>query len=236
MTFDLCIPAFNESEIIERTLNRVTEVLTDSRLEGWTVVVSDNGSSDSTGERVREYPHPQVTLIQTQVKGKGAAILAAAHNTTSQHFGFIDADLSADPQDILQLLEPILNDEADVVIGSRLLDARMVRRGPLRSASSHIFNGMRRVLLGIKVVDSQCGLKVMNANAREVLGTCEETGWFLDLEFLAKAERAGLRILELPVHWNEEEYSGRSSKLRIIRDGFGAVTAMIRIRKNLKNV
>ena len=92
------------------------------------------------------------------------------------------------------------------------------------------------MILGIKVVDSQCGLKVMNASARDVLRTCIETGWFLDLEFLAIAERAGLRIKELPVHWNEEVYDGRQSKLRIIRDGFGAVSAMIRIRRNLKSV
>ena len=236
MTFDLCIPALNESGIIEETLTRVTGILEGSRLNSWTVVVSDNGSSDATGDKVRSYPHSQVFLIQTDKKGKGAAIVAAAHKSNSHHFGFIDADLSADPRDILQLLEPILNDEADIVIGSRLLDVHTVSRGSFRSATSHIFNVIRRVILGIKVVDSQCGLKVMNASARDVLRTCIETGWFLDLEFLAKAERAGLRIKELPVHWNEEVYDGRQSKLRIIRDGFGAVSAMIRIRRNLKSV
>ena len=236
MTFDLCIPAHNESEVIEETLNRVIDVLKESRLEGWSVVVSDNASSDNTGDIVRTYAHPKVSVIQTEKKGKGSAIVLAAHKSDSHHFGFIDADLSADPRDILQLLELILNDEADIVIGSRLLDVHMVRRGPLRSASSQAFNAIRHVLLGIKVADSQCGLKVMNATARDLLRTCNETGWFLDLEFLAKAERSGLRIRELPVHWNEEVYGGRQSKLRVIRDGFGAINAMIRIRRNLRNV
>jgi glycosyltransferase involved in cell wall biosynthesis len=232
MKFDLCVPAYNEAEIIERTLEQICAELNADHVD-WRIIVADNASDDGTAELVESFGHPRASVIRLTDKGKGRAIIAAAQESSAHLFGFIDADLSAHPSDIMTLLMPVMQDEADIVIGSRLLNREMVKRGYLRSASSRIFNRLRRVLLGVNVTDSQCGLKVMNAKARDVLRECNETDWFLDMEFLAKAERTGLSIREVPVHWNEQEYSGRQSKLRIVRDGIGAVNAMIRIRLRL---
>ena len=237
MMLELCIPAYNEAAIIREAVSRVAEALESAGIREWRIVVVDNASTDDTSEQVRALAHPRISVLRIEEKGKGAALRAAARvredADARTRFGFIDADLSADPADIALLLAPLARDEADVVIGSRLLDAALVRRGFLRSVSSRLFNAFRRALLGIRVVDSQCGLKVMNAEGRAVLRSCSEPGWFLDLEFLAKAERAGLRIRELPVHWDESRFKERSSKLRVFRDGLGALSAMRRIRARL---
>jgi glycosyltransferase involved in cell wall biosynthesis len=235
MDFELCIPAYNEAAIIRESVTRVAEALERAGVQRWRISVADNASTDGTGTQVRALSHPRVSVLEVAMRGKGAAILAAARVRVraNARFGFIDADLSADPADLALLLGYLDRDDADVVIGSRLLDVALVRRGALRSLSSRLFNLLRRALLGIKVVDSQCGLKVMNARGRKVLGSCTETGWFLDLEFLARCERAGLRIQEVPVHWDEERFAGRGSKLRVLRDGVAAVAAMQRIRARL---
>ena len=233
MTFDVCVPAYNESRIIKETVGRIRAALTNAHIPDWRIIVADNASIDGTGDRVRSLKDPYVQVVEVSRKGKGSAVIACARMSNASYFGFIDADLSASPVEIAPMIRIIEAHEADIVIGSRLLDKRMVRRGLLRTLSSKVFNAVRYILVGVRVQDSQCGLKVMNTKGREILGQCKEEGWFFDIEFLARAERAGLHILEVPISWNEFQYEGRVSKLRLVRDGVGALLAMMRIRSRL---
>ena len=124
--------------------------------------------------------------------------------------------------------------DCDIAIGSRLLDISKVYRGMVRTISSRVFNLARKFLVGIDAEDTQCGLKIMNSRGREVLSECAETGWFFDIEFLARASRAGLRIKEVPIRWDEYRFPERASKLNHFRDSIEALRAMLRIRRNLK--
>lgn len=199
----------------------------------WHIVVVDNASSDKTAQKVREHNHPGTTVLEVFEKGKGQAIRAAAGYADADLFGFIDADLSAHPSAVYSLLQEIQNG-ADIAIGSRLLDPRAVRRGFLRTLSSRAFNAIRKYMLGINVVDSQCGLKIMNRSGVSVLNQCKENTWFLDVELLARAQDMGLKISEVPIRWDENHYKGRVSKLSVVRDGFGAIKAFFRIRQNMR--
>ncbi len=229
---ELCIPAHNEAPIIRETLARTIAALEASGLTDWRIIVADNASSDGTADVARAYTDPRVSVLHIDTKGKGAALLAAAKQSSADIFGFIDADLSAAPSDVAALVAIVSGGAADIAIGSRLRDRTLVHRSWLRTIPSLCFNWLRRLILGINVHDSQCGLKIMNVAGRKVLASCKETGWFLDLEFLARAERAGLTIREVPVHWEEERFEGRRSKL-LLRDSVGALVAMFRIRKSL---
>jgi dolichyl-phosphate beta-glucosyltransferase len=234
MRLDLCIPAYNEERIIVDSLNVISQTLGQAGVDH-AITVVDNGSTDATSEKALSVP--RVSLRTLSERGKGLAVVVAARESDADVFGFIDADLSADPADVPKLYAHLQSGKYDIVIGSRLMNTAIVERAFLRTLSSRLFNKIRSALLGIHAHDTQCGLKLMTARGRAVLAACEETGWFFDLEFLARAEKEGLRILEVPVHWNEYRYPDRTSKLRMIRDGFGAVRAMLRIRKRLrKNV
>lgn len=232
MKIEMCIPAWNEERIIAESAVAVRDsmkkISSDSR-----VVVCVNGSTDGTAESARKVNGVSVLTIST--RGKGAAVIAAARASSAGIFGFIDADLSAPPSSIRELFLLVQNDACDIAIGSRLIDKSTVRRGILRTLTSEAFNALRRCLVGVRVRDSQCGLKVMNARGREILAGCEEKGWFFDIEFLARAERAGLRVREVPVPWDEYHYPGRKAKLRILRDGIESIRAMIRIRGRLSH-
>lgn len=232
MQLEMCIPAFNEGRIIAGSMRSVMDVLERLPLASSTLTVADNASTDDTAVRAKEVSG--ATVLRVPQKGKGAAIVEAARISTADFFGFIDADLSASPEDILPLFEKIRSGECDVAIGSRLLNTEIVDRGSLRTFSSRAFNLLRKLILGIEVLDTQCGLKLMNEKGRAVLAACTETGWFFDLEFLARAERRGLVVLEIPVHWNEHRFPERPSKLSFMRDGFGALAALMRIRRALR--
>ncbi len=233
MRIDICIPAYNEEDVIEEAAKSVVTSLRAIPGADMRVVVVDNGSTDRTAERAASISG--VSVMKIEERGKGAAITAAARESNADYFGFIDADLSASPDDIATLLKVVQSGEADIAVGSRLLDTKTVQREWLRTLSSHFFNALRRLLLGITVKDSQCGLKMMNPRGREVLAECMEKGWFFDMEFLMRAQRNGLTVREIPIRWDEHHFPGRQSKLRFIRDGFGAVRAMIRIRRSVNS-
>jgi dolichyl-phosphate beta-glucosyltransferase len=229
MRIDIAIPAYNEEAIIEACVSEIRSSLA-SLPHTHRIIVANNGSSDRTGHIARG---AGATVLEVPVKGKGAALSAAARLADAPYFAFIDADLSAHPRELARMLAEMESSGADIVIGSRLADESAVHRAFLRTLSSQLFNTLRRLLLGIGVMDTQCGLKLMNEKGRALLAECEETGWFLDMEFLARAERAGLRIIEIPVEWTEFYFKGRASKLALVRDGVGAGLAMLRIRRRL---
>lgn len=226
MKIDICIPAFNEETIIGESIRSIREALEGSPHE-YSIIVANNGSTDATAQRAAGEAGTRVLSIAT--RGKGAAVVAAARESRADFFCFIDADLSADPADIPTFISFLIEDQYDIVVGSRLTDMTTVKRGWMRTASSQLFNVFRRMALGIHVKDTQCGLKIMNAHGREVLARCREIGWFFDMEFLMRAERLGLRVLEKPVHWDEHRFVDRKSKLSMLRDGLAVFPALFRI-------
>ncbi len=250
----LVIPAKNEAKYIRETLRRLSQSLVDLTIP-WQIIVADNGSTDGTADVVRQYQttrvcpdkerFEEVSCLNCPKVGKGAAIRHATtvttrdagHRTSDDKliFGFIDADLSADPDAIPGMVGRVLKDKADIVIASRLLITKTTNRSWLRTLSSRIFNFIANLFLELRVADAQCGLKIMNAKGLKVIQSCQEEGWFLDIEFLAKARQQGLRITEIPVSWLEFRYPGRAQKVKIIRDGIAAIRAILRIRKQQKS-
>jgi len=239
MLFDLCLPARNEGAIIQDVLRRLVKALADLGCD-WRIVVAVNGTTDDTAEKVERFKiqnmNQKIDVLQCPVGGKGAAIKFASQNSQADFFGFIDADLSADPEMIVPMVNRLIRGGSDLVIGSRLINIKTTNRGILRTLSSQFFNLMAHLILGIKVKDAQCGLKIMNSKAKNLLSKCREEGWFLDIEFLAKAVQDGLIITEVPVPWIEFRYAGRKSQVNMVKDGWQAVKAMLRIKRSNKYV
>ncbi|MDF1496521.1 MAG: glycosyltransferase, partial [Patescibacteria group bacterium] len=201
----------------------------------------------------------QLVYLECPKVGKGSAIRFAAEQTPddasssppqadpprntkfeirnsnqNQFFGFIDADLSADPDAIVGMVTRLLEDKADIVIASRLLITKTTNRSWLRTLSSKLFNFLADLFLNLKVADAQCGLKIMNERGLKILRECQEDGWFLDIEFLAKARQDRLRIAEVPVPWLEFRYPNRKSQIHHFRDGIEAIKAILRIYKDFR--
>ena len=116
-----------------------------------------------------------------------------------------DVDLSTDLAALLPLVAPLISGHSDLAIGTRLGRGSRVVRGPKREFISRCYNLLLRGTLQTGFTDAQCGFKAIRADvARRLLPLVEDTGWFFDTELLVLAERAGLRIHEVPVDWVDD--------------------------------
>ena len=249
----LVIPTRNEAPHIAETIRRLFKSLSDLTIP-WQIVVSDNGSTDGTSDVVEQLRiqddelQRKVRLLNCPKQGKGIAIIYSTNQLKiknhesllervmrdNDYFGFIDADLSADPDTIPSMVERLLEDKADIVIASRLLVTKTTNRGWFRTISSKFFNFIADLFLRLNVADAQCGLKIMNQRGVEIIQSCKEGGWFLDIEFLARARQDSLRIAEVPVPWLEFRYPNRKSQIRYFHDGIEAIKAIWRIKGRVK--
>src|SRR3989344_1159508 len=155
MRIELCIPAFNEERVIAEAARAVLRVLRRLGKEV-AVTVVDNASTDGTADIAKGIEG--VSVVSIPVRGKGAAVIAAARRSEADMFGFLDADLSVDPEEIPALLPLLERSECDIVIGSRLIDGGIVNRGKFRTFSSRVFNMIRKMLVGGGGKDTQGGL------------------------------------------------------------------------------
>jgi len=103
---------------------------------------------------------------------------------------------------------PLISGHSDLAIGSRLARSSRVVRGPKREFISRSYNLILRGSLQARFSDAQCGFKAIRRDVAQVLlPMVEDTGWFFDTEMLVIAERAGLRIHEVPVDWVDDPNS-----------------------------
>ena len=117
----------------------------------------------------------------------------------------MDVDLSTDLNALLPLVAPLLSGHSDVAIGTRLARGARVIRGPRARSSPACYNLLLHAALGARFSDAQCGFKaIRREQARALLPLTQDTAWFFDTELLVLAERAGLRIHEIPVDWIDD--------------------------------
>jgi len=206
----IVIPAYNEASRIIPTLDMLRQYL---RENGWCaeVVVVNDGSEDATAEIVEKFSAQWnlVRLIQNPGNcGKGFSVRNGALQATGDIVLFTDADLSAPISEMPKLVDPILKGECDVSFGSRALNRSLigVHQSKLREFSGRIFNIFVQVLTGLNFKDTQCGFKAFRREAMiPVFQQQRITDFGFDPEILYIAKERGLRLKEIPVHWNHVE-------------------------------
>lgn len=232
-SISVVIPAFNEVERLPPTLDRLVAEL-DGLVGDWQVVVSDDGSTDSTVEvalaRARE-EHRIVVVTCPVNRGKGAALVEGFAAATAPVVVFLDADLPVEPSALLPLVAAA--ESAEVVVGSRrMAGSSFTAHQPwARRVGGGLF--LRTVAaLGLRTTsDPQCGVKVLRRlPTAEVLRATTSTGYAFDIELLTRARNAGLRIAERPVRWHHVD----GSRVRPVRDGASTLVALIRLRARLR--
>ncbi|ROS39354.1 bifunctional glycosyltransferase family 2/GtrA family protein [Amycolatopsis thermoflava] len=204
---DVVIPVYNEETDLEPCIRRLHAHLTTSLPYRFRITVADNASTDTTlqvAERLaREFAEVEVRHLD--LKGRGRALNAVWSTSDAAVVAYMDVDLSTDLAALAPLVAPLISGHSDVAIGSRLARGARVVRGPKREFISRCYNLILRGALAAKFTDAQCGFKAIRSDvARQLLPLVEDTGWFFDTELLVLAERAGLRIHEVPVDWVDD--------------------------------
>ena len=160
--------------------------------------------------------------------GRGRALRTAWLRSDAPVLVYMDVDLSTDLAALLPLVAPLISGHSDLAIGTRLSRSSRVVRGAKREVISRGYNLLLRRALAVSLSDAQCGFKAIRADvARRLLPLVEDEGWFFDTELLVLAERAGLRIHEVPVDWIDDPDS-RVDIVSTARADLAGIARMLR--------
>ncbi|MEM4649593.1 MAG: glycosyltransferase family 2 protein [Candidatus Bathyarchaeia archaeon] len=189
-----CIPAYNEEATIAKVIIQAQKYVDK-------VILCDDGSTDYTG-LIAEKLGAEVIKHERRL-GKGAALRSLFKKAEDLEAGVVvtlDADGQHDPNDIPKLIKPILNDEADVVIGSRYIGEEPIGEGmpKQRKLGLKTVNGFVKRLGKLPVRDTQSGFRAYSFKALKAIMP-SEMDMSVDSEILMKAAEKGLRIIEVPI-------------------------------------
>jgi len=231
-TYSIVLPAYNESERVAATLEKILAFAGHHNWNAEILVVND-GSRDDTAQIVREYAdkHPMLRLIENPGnRGKGFSVRNGMLHANGEILLFSDADLSS-PIGEADKLFAAIREGADVAIGSRWLNTELqIQRQPLyRQIFGRVFNLTLRLVLGLNFKDTQCGFKAFTrAAAMKLFPAQKIERWGFDPELLYLAKRYGLKVAEVPVAWSHRE----GTRINPVRDGIRMLGEMFVVRWN----
>jgi glycosyltransferase involved in cell wall biosynthesis len=200
----IILPAYCEGKVIK-------EVIKDIQKEGYkNIIVVDDGSLDNTYTQAKS---TGVNVLKHPInRGKGAATqtgIDAAKLLNADIIVTMDSDGQHNPKDIKKLLKPILDNKADVVIGSRMINNKDMPKS--RIVMNKIANLITYLFFGIMVTDSQSGFRAYNKKAYNSVYTYLDRYEF-ESEMLGQIKNAKLRIKEVPIKVIYTEYSKNKYK------------------------
>lgn len=205
MMLSVIIPAYNESKRIGKTLASMHLYLSRQSFD-YEIVVVDDGSTDDTAGVVGnlKIKIPNLILIENKENhGKGWVVRQGMMEAGGDVRLFMDADNSTSVEQIEKFL-PYVNQGYDVVIGSRRMkDSVIAVRQPwTREFLGWMFRFLVHIIVPVSVTDSQAGFKAFSARAVSVIFPKQTIfRWAFDVELLAIARKAKLKIKEVPIVW-----------------------------------
>jgi len=225
VTLSVVMPVYNEARSIATVIERVRTAPIDLPTE---LIVVDDASTDGTRQLLEALPAGTLQLLVHPVnRGKGAAIRTGLAHATGDIILIQDADLEYDPRDYPLLLEPLLEDHADVVFGNRF------HGGPHRVlyfwhyAANRGLTLLTNLLTGLNVTDMEVGYKVFRRDVlRRLTLTADRFGF--EPEVTVKVAQLGCRVYEVPIRYYGRTY--QEGKKITWRDGVAALGHLLRYR------
>jgi len=219
------VPVYNEAETLGPLLERIRMNPVPCQ-----VIVIDDGSTDGTGRVLEDLARRDKHLLvysHLTNRGKGAALRTGFAAVSGQMVLIQDGDLEYDPADYRRLIGPILQDEADVVYGSRFLSGRMHRHGWF-FCGNWLLTRISNLVNGLALTDMETCYKVFRRDVLETLAPrLREDRFGIEPEITARLARMeSVRIREVPISYQGRSYAA-GKKIRC-RDGLRALWCIIR--------
>jgi glycosyltransferase involved in cell wall biosynthesis len=218
------VPLFNERATVAEVIRRMRAVELPLTLQ---IIAIDDGSSDGSDKVLGALEDSTVRVIRhKQNQGKGAAVRTGLVEARGDLILIQDGDLEYDPNDWPKLLDPILRGKARVVYGSRFTGERK-NMLPLHWVGNRLLSLVTNVLYSSTLSDMETCYKLFDAQVLEGLRIVSNRFEF-EPEITAKVLRRGHRIYEVPISYaGREQHEGKKITWR---DGFGALTALVKYR------
>ncbi len=228
MDVEIVVPVRDEEHDLAPSVRRLHAYLTAGFPFTTCITIADNDSRDGTWAQARQLAAELsgVRAVRLEQPGRGRALRAAWQSSQATVLAYMDVDLSTDLNALLPLVAPLLSGHSDMAIGTRLARGARVVRGPRREILSRGYNLLLRACLGTRFSDAQCGFKAIRRDkAALLLPRTQDASWFFDTELLVLAERAGLRIHEVPVDWIDDT----DSRVRLLATAAADVRGIVRL-------
>ena len=224
MMLSIVIPCFNEKDTIETIVDAVIA----SPVAEKEIIIVDDCSIDGTLEVLKNTIQSKVSkiLYHSQNQGKGAALRTGIAEATGDYVIIQDADLEYDPRDYPKLLQPLLEDKADVVFGSRFAggDAHRVVYF-WHMVGNRCLTVLSNMLTNINLTDMETCYKVFKRGIIQSI-EIEENRFGFEPEITAKVARKNCRIYEVGISYYGRTYA--EGKKVGWRDGYRAIYAILK--------
>ena len=223
----IVIPIYNEAEHLEEILNQIDAV--DIGMEKELILV-DDCSTDGTREileKLQESEDDSTKIFYHEInRGKGATLRTGFEHVSGDITLIQDADLEYDPQDYPKLLQPILENEANVVYGSRFMEGR--QHGLLRSYLANRFlTSLSNFVNGTNITDMETCYKVIKTDILKDI-TLRSDRFGFEPEITAKLAKRKCKIVDVPISYRGRDY--HEGKTVSWKDGVAAIFHIIRFR------
>ena len=219
MRIAIAVPCFNEAPTVGKVVEDFRRELPDAE-----IVVFDNASTDATGD---EAVAAGARVVLEKRPGKGY-VMQSIFETVDADVLVVDGDDTYFAEDVHALLEPVVKDRADMVVGNRLKDASGRALNDLRRFGNHLIIGIMNFVFRTSFKDILSGYRVMNRNFLRSVPLI--TGGF-ETELTLQALGKGMVIEEIPIRYRERP-SGSYSKLSPFGDGYRILITIAMLLRN----
>ncbi len=210
MKLTIIFPVLNEKLRLESGVTRTVEYLKSIQFTDYEIIIVDNGSEDETPEIAKFLCHkyPGVQYERINVRGVGAAFRRGVQISHGDVVGYMDIDLSTNIKHLgeaIHLFETV--PEVEYINGSRFAKESDTKgRKWYRKITSQGLLILLKVFLRMKSTDAICGFTFVRRKTAISLikGSSKDNGWFYMIEFLLRAEKRGVRVMDYPVEWQED--------------------------------
>lgn len=234
MKLSIIVPVYNEKNTIEETLKRVEEITLSGIDEE--IILVDDGSTDGSREILRELANKYQVIFHSKNMGKGVALRTGFAKATGDIILVQDADLEYNPQNYPNLLRPILDNEAEVVYGSRFLNREFRHVFFLSHLANKFLTWFSNVLTGLHLTDMWTGYKVFKKEAiQEILPHLTAERFEIEPELTAWISKKKYRICEVPLSFAGKNRTLAEGKKITWKDGICSLWQMVKFNLLVKN-
>ena len=222
ITLSIVIPCYNEKDNIESLVKRVLE----SPVPKKEIIVVNDKSTDGTDRILKEVIEPMVSKVvhHEQNGGKGAALKTGFAHATGDYVIIQDADHEYDPNEYVKVLEPILDGRAEVVYGSRFLNAKA--KGCLANRVTNRFlTAFSNIFTHEHLTDMETCYKCFKRQIIQSIDI-EEKRFGFEPEITAKIADMGIKITEVPISYAPRTV--KEGKKIGFRDGLRAILCILK--------
>ncbi|MCJ7696680.1 MAG: glycosyltransferase family 2 protein [Anaerolineaceae bacterium] len=224
----ILIPCLNEETTIYKVVKDFKQVLPEAL-----IYVGDNNSTDNTSE---EASKAGAIIINEYRRGKGHVVKAMFERVNADIYIMVDGDDTYPANRVLDLIKPIIDNEADMVIGSRLCygNKGLIVKGfkPMNLFGNLIYRKMVNWIFKSDLTDILSGYRVFNNKVIKTIPLFLK-GFEVETELTIKAIERGFRIKEIPVDLSERQ-EGSKSKIKILKDGVRILRTIVSLFRDYK--